>query len=98
MKCGADCVCPCHRNEKHDHKRQPCPGKVVATKRDLSRINFEAVVQRVLAVTDCWVGGCKRTAKLAHNPCCSSHGRALCCEHYKYLHFVETGPAVCHPE
>jgi hypothetical protein len=48
---------------------------------------------------DCWVGRCPRvTAKPAHTPCCSSHGKPLCCEHYKQLHFVETGRTPCHTE
>lgn len=48
---------------------------------------------------DCWVGKCPRvTAKPAHTPCCSSHDKPLCCEHYKQLHFVETGPTPCHAE
>lgn len=48
---------------------------------------------------ECWVGNCSRVwAKPAHTPCCSSHDKPLCCEHYKTLHFVETGPTPCHTE
>lgn len=35
-------------------------------------------------------------ANPAHTPCCSSHGKPLCCKHYKRFHFVETGPTPCH--
>jgi hypothetical protein len=29
-----------------------------------------------------------------HAPCCSSHGKTLCCTCYRVAHFVEVGP--CH--
>ncbi|HEY9408874.1 MAG TPA: hypothetical protein VIP77_04775 [Jiangellaceae bacterium] len=38
----------------------------------------------------CWVGTCTVPAHPAHDPCCSSHGQSLCCEHYRRFHFVET--------
>lgn len=37
----------------------------------------------------CSYTGCDRSAQPEHNPCCSSHGRALCCEHYCRNHWVE---------
>lgn len=27
----------------------------------------------------------------AHNPCCSSHEKTLCCQCYRWTHFVEVG-------
>lgn len=37
----------------------------------------------------CTVGTCTSPAPSEHAPCCSSHGRALCCEHYCNTHFVQ---------
>lgn len=45
----------------------------------------------------CRAADCAEPVPEAHEPCCSSHGKPLCCKHYKRFHFVETGPAVCHP-
>lgn len=30
-----------------------------------------------------------------YTPCCSSHGKPLCCHHYRWSHFVETGCDCC---
>ena len=39
----------------------------------------------------CWY--CQREpAEKHHVPCCSSHGRPLCCACYCRLHFVEVNP------
>lgn len=37
---------------------------------------------------------CARPVQPEHTPCCSSHGRALCCFHYGRWHFCE---GVCSP-
>jgi len=44
----------------------------------------------------CTNGICAAPAQPEHTPCCSSHARALCCEHYCWSHFVEAHP--CTPE
>lgn len=33
-----------------------------------------------------------REPSAAHAPCCSSHGKLLCCACYRRSHFVEVGP------
>lgn len=38
----------------------------------------------------CTFNGCSADAAPRHSPCCSSHGRDLCCEHYRFTHFVHT--------
>jgi hypothetical protein len=48
------------------------------------------------AVEHCTFKGCGVPVEATHNPCCSSHGRPLCCEHYCYTHFVQANP--CSPE
>lgn len=43
---------------------------------------------RVTWQTDtCSFPDCSARSQLEHSPCCSSHGRPLCCEHYGYSHF-----------
>lgn len=54
-----------------------------------------ANIQAEKAPADCLVVHCG-PANPAHTPCCSSHGKPLCCKHYKHFHFVETGPNPCH--
>lgn len=44
----------------------------------------------------CSAGTCSEPAQREHNPCCSSHGQPLCCEHYCRFHFVEANQ--CSPE
>lgn len=64
-----------------------------------SEFDVLAAMQRIQGerVADCWVGNCSRVmANPAHVPCCSSHNKPMCCEHYKQLHFVETGATPCH--
>lgn len=43
-----------------------------------------------MADTTCSAAACTEPAHPAHNPCCSSHGKPLCCQHYRRFHFVET--------
>ena len=35
---------------------------------------------------------CGAMAQPEHTPCCSTHGRDLCCKHYCRAHFVEVNP------
>lgn len=39
---------------------------------------------------------CSSPAPAAHSPCCSSHGKPLCCTHYCRFHFVEVNQ--CTPD
>ena len=46
--------------------------------------------------------GCHFTQKMGEHPadprftpCCSSHNHPLCCYHYRWSHFVETGCDCC---
>ena len=52
-------------------------------------------IQQEKKPAECLVVNCG-PAHPVHTPCCSSHGKALCCKHYKHFHFVETGPTPCH--
>lgn len=38
---------------------------------------------------------CDEPAQPEHTPCCSAHGKPLCCEHYVWSHFVQANP--CSP-
>lgn len=38
---------------------------------------------------------CDEPAQPEHSPCCSSHNKPLCCEHYCRAHFLELNP--CDP-
>jgi len=40
--------------------------------------------------TTCSAAACTEPPHPTHNPCCSSHGKPLCCQHYRRFHFVET--------
>lgn len=46
-------------------------------------------------MTLCESSRCGSLAEPAHAPCCSAHGRALCCSHYCRFHHVEVEP--CSP-
>jgi hypothetical protein len=34
--------------------------------------------------------------RITHEPCCSSHNKLLCCECYRFTHFMEVGNCCSH--
>lgn len=66
----------------------------VATNR-LSRLMFDqkglSRGWRLIDTCDICQGAPSRT----YTPCCSSHGKVLCCRCYRLSHFVETGCECC---
>lgn len=44
----------------------------------------------------CAAIACGSLAQPEHDPCCSTHGKSLCCDHYNRRHFVAVNK--CSPQ